>query len=443
MRTEKSHSCDSTRNRFLRSLTTLLSGSVVSQLIVLISYPIVTRLFCPADFAIFNIFYSYIEVLIILSTCKYEVALPVATDSREAHVIYHTALRYNTIFCLILLTLIALLLLFDAMPGETRSLGVIALMIPPMVFFCGTTRVYTFLFNRHKQYGPIATSDIVNAASGSGLKIGMGLLAPFATLFAKIGLPLATLLGQAAANINYIVRLKKERKRLGREGSGAVEKICSAEKKAIIRRYRNYPRFVMPKDFLNSISYNLPFIWLAIYFEKPEVGLFALALTFTFKPVNIINNAMERIFYPDVAERVAQKQSIGALLYRFFVRLNLLALPLFVIGFIFAEPLFGFCFGGRWAGCGRYVQVLLPWTFVSLTSTSLSFVCNVFGTQRKEFRFYLMLLTLRVGAVVLGIVQGSFFLGIALFAAAGAIVSVALLLWYILQIRRYETNIRA
>lgn len=414
------------------SLATLLSGSVLAQVVVLLAYPVVTRLFSPEDFGLFNVFYSYIEVLIILSTGKYELALPVAEDDAEAKAVARLSLWLNGVVSSLLLAVIALLIGFDALPGKTDDLGLVALLVPFMVFFSGTSRIYSFLFNRYKQYRPIAASDIVGASAGSLLKIGFGMLASSFLWLFRWGLPLATVLGQAAANVNYLLRLR----RLPQAISPS-----RVELKRVAAKFRNFPLFTMPKDFVSSFSYNLPFLWLALYFDKAEVGLFALALTFTFRPANIINTAMERVFYVRTVERVRSHQPVLRDLGRLVLCLNAIAVPVCLLLFLFAEPLFGFFFGNRWNGCGLYVRMLLPWTLVVLTSSSLSFLPNIFSTQGKEFVFYIVLLVLRIVSLWVGLSAGSFPLAIMLFSASGAVVSLLLIIWYFWQIhRRYESN---
>ena len=170
------------------------------------------------------------------------------------------------------------------------------------------------------------------------------------------------------------------------------------------------------------------------------MGLFSLALTFTFRPANIFNNAFERLLYVRIAEKVRAGITIKKDIVRFAKWLNIIALPVFVVFFIFPDQIFGFLFGGRWAGCGYYIRCLLPWIYIMLTSTSLMFISNIFYKQRTEFIFYIVLLLLRIVAVVVGIHTGNFRLAIMLFAAAGAIISLALLSWYIYLINNYETS---
>ncbi len=410
-----------------REAATLVSGNVLAQVISLLAYLALTRIFSPTDFALFNIFYSYIEVLIIFSTCKYELAVVVASDEAESAAMARFALSLNTLVSLSLLAVATLLYLTHALPGDFSQLGIIALLIPPMVYFTGTSRIYSSLFNRVRRYKLIAASEASNAAAGSALKALFGLLG-----WNRVGMPLGAVIGQAVANLLYRFRLR----------SLHLPSTTAAQARVAARKHRNFPLFVATKDFLNSFSFNLPFLWLALYFDKAEVGLFGLALTFTVRPANLLNSAFERVLYARTAEQVRQHQGIGRLIGRFLLCVNAVALPVCLVGWLFAEPIFGFCFGGRWSGCGVYVQALLPWIFLSLSSTSLMFISNVFSTQRTEFLFYLALLVLRVVSVVVGIHEGSFLLAIRLYATAGALVAASLLVWYLLQVRRYELSLK-
>lgn len=410
----------------VREAATVVSGNVLAQVISMLAYLVLTRIFSPSDYALFNIFYSYIEVLVILSTCKYELAVVVARDDRETSAVMRFALRLNAVVALLLLTLVAVLYFAGGLPDSFSSLGAIVLLIPPMVFFSGSSRVYAALFNRLHRYRLIAAYETTNASAGSVLKALFGLVG-----LKQAGLPLGAVLGQASANLLYRFRLR----------GVALPKVSRSEQVAAARKHRNFPLFVASKDFINSLSASLPFLWLAMYFDRADVGLFGLAFTVVFRPVNLINNACERVLYARTAESVRAHRSIGSVIRHFLLVVAAVAVPVAVVGWFVAEPLFTFLFGCNWTGCGVYVRALLPWIVLSLCSTSLTFVSNIFSTQRIEFGFYLVLFLLRVAAIAVGIHAGSFLLAIRLYATAGALVAASLLVWYLWQVRRYECSL--
>lgn len=416
------------RNGILKEALTLTGGNVLAQIIALAAYFVLTRIYSPDDYGLFNIFYSYIEVLIILSTCKYELAVVVASDERQAAAVARFALRLNTLVSLALLTVALVLWLTGTLPGSFAQLGWMVLLIPPMVFFCGTSRIYSFLYNRFHRYTQIALSENVNAGAGALLKMLLGWLG-----MTPAGLPVGTVLGQAASNVNYRLGLRHLQ----------LPSTDADERRAAAAAHRNFPRYVATKDFVNTFSANLPFLWLAVYFDRAEVGLFGLALTFSRQPVLLLCSAFERVLYARGAEAVRDSKPLLPLTTRFVAIVNAVALPLCVAAWFLAESLFSFGFGSRWQGCGVYVQALLPWVWLTLTANSLMFVANVFSTQRTEFVFYLVQLALRVGAIVAGIAMGSFLLAIRLFSVASALICLSLLVWYLWQVARYDRKLKA
>lgn len=411
----------------VKEMGTLLSGNILAQLIAMAAYFALTRIFSPEDFGLYNIFYSYIEVLIILSTCKYELAIVVSSDDEEATAVSRFALRLNTVVSLILLTIALILWLTGTLPSYFAALGWLVLLIPPMVFFCGTSRVYMGLFNRWHRYGVLATSETVNAGAAATIKVLLGLLGTL-----QSGLPVGTVLGRAVANLVYRLKLKQLQ----------LPTVTHNQTLVAAHKHRNFPLFVGSKDLINSLSGNLPFLWLAMYFDSAEVGLFGLALTFTFRPVNLLNGVFERVLYARTAEAVRERRSIKRMIGHFLLSINAVALPAAVLAWFVAEPVFVFCFGERWSGCTPYVRALLPWVFMMLSSTSLMFISNVFGTQKTEFLFYIALLLLRVVAIAFGVHSGNFLTAIRLYAAAGVVVTTALLVWYLWQVRRHERSLQ-
>ncbi|MBR6441858.1 MAG: oligosaccharide flippase family protein [Bacteroidales bacterium] len=412
--------------RFIKDSGTLVSGQVAAQLIAFAAYPLLTRLFTPADFGLYNVFYSYIEVFIILSTGKYELSIVAAKSDAEAYAIARMTLGINTCVSLLLLTVVLALTLAGV--HLSPLVPSLALLIPFMVFFCGTTRVYSVLCNRGKRYRTIAAGEVTTSTAGVALKAAAGGIAPLWGWLHTAGLPLGTVAGKAAGNLYYRLRV------------GRLPKTDRATARSLMHTHRNFPLYVMPKEFVSSFSANLPFLWLAAYFDNAAIGLFSLALTFTIRPVRILNNAFEAVFYADTTQKVRQGQPIGASIRRFVLVLNAAAIPLMVAGFFYAEPVFTFLFGDKWIGTGYYVRCLIPWLWVMLTANSLMFVSNIFGTQRVDFFFQIALLALRVAALGAGLLAHDFGLAVLLFSAASGTVQLALLGWYLFQVHRYDRH---
>ncbi len=420
-------------SRFVKNSGTLLSGSIIAQGIAFAAYLLLSRLFTPEDFGLYNIFYSYIEVLIILSTCKYEMAIVKASTNDEALALTRISLRLNVSVSAALLVVALLLVLFHA--NAVPLPPALLILIPLMVFFCGTTRVYTFVFNRYKHFRQIATSEVVTSLSGVTAKVVFGLLAATSQFLHSVGLPVGTVLGKVVGNIYYRnsaskVLPKQKPVKLG--GSG----LCQ-----VLSKYRAFPLYSMPREFVSSLSANLPFMWLGVYFDEVLLGLFSLAIAFTMRPVNILANVFEKVFYPTTNVKIGQQQPIGRNVRRFLLTLCAIVLPVLAVAFFYAEPVFTFLFGSKWTGTGYFVRCIIPWITVLLLTNSLAFIPNVFTTQRGDFIFQIIQLFLRAIVLAIGIAQHNFRLAIFLFCAVSTLVQLCQLAWYLSQVKRYDRAI--
>lgn len=404
---------------FLKNSLTLVSGSFVSQAIALLIYPFITRLFSQDDLGGYATWLSIVDVLTILSTGKYEDSVMLGKDKGEAAATARLAMRVNTIFSLLSVAVVTVVFLCG-------KADFTVFLIPPMIFFCGTSRVYSALFNYVKAFGQMAFSNIANSVAAAAAKVAAG--------FAHITggtLPAGSLVGQMVGNINYRIGLKKLQ----------LPQTSWADAKAMAKRHRNFPLFSMPKSFIDSFSYNLPFMLLAIYFDKAYIGLFSLAMTCAFRPVSFFSSAYNSVLYKNFSEKYRNHQSIKHDINKFITGNVAVFLPVFVIGFVFAESLLSFIFGKEWGGCALYLRMVLPWIFLNLFVTSLSFLSDMFSVQRTAMLLNIILFALRLGVLVVGIVLADFALAIGLFAAVSLIMSLVTLVWFFSLVKRYEKTL--
>ena len=416
-------------SHFIRNSGTLLTGNVVAQGLAFLAYVLLLRLFTPDDFGLCNVFFSYTEVLIILSTCKYEMAIVVAPDDNEASLLARLAFRLNALLTLLLFAVAAVM----ALTGVTLSNlpAILLLLLPLLVYFTGTYRIYVFLCNRHKEYRALALGEVVSVSGGTITRILFGLLAPVLNLFHTIGLPLGSVLGKMAghAYLHHVVCRKNH-----------YYHPTAAPLRPIARKYINFARYVMPRELVSSFSANLPLMWLSLYFDKPLLGLFSLALTFTQRPAGILANTFEKVLYQSSSVTVQQQLPLRRNILRFALLLGVGVAAVAAVVFLFAEPLFVLLFGGQWVGTGYYVRCLLPWMSILVISNSLSFISSIFGTQRVDFILQVVQLLLRAVALYAGIRQGDFQLAVLLFCIVSAVVQAVQLGWYLYQVHRYEQH---
>ena len=388
------------KNEIIRNCTTLLSGTAIAQCVTFLAYPVIARLFSSEDFGIYTTILSYIDILVILSTARYDQAIMISKDINEVAAIA----KLCRILCLIVTALVTTTTCLIIAFSQTSKLDLMILFIPLLVFFSGQYRIYTILFNKYKEFKRIAVSEITTGIIGTGLKIISGMVGLF-----KIGLPLATVLGRIAGNATFYLQLRKK----------PLPKTDKATIIQMMKKHKNFPLFTMPKDFINSFSINLPFTLLAI-----------------------INSAYDKVLYERISTKYLNGQPILKDIVRFFSYNYLVAIPLFITAFIFAEPILTLILGQEWSGTATYFRYMIPWIGVMLISSSISFVPYLFNKQRNEALLYTLLFVIRLVAIIIGIYHNDFDLAIMLFCGAGTIFTLAITAWYIYMAYTYDKKIK-
>ena len=89
------------KSNFIANVLKLVSGSVTAQILSILLVPLITRIYSPDDFGIFQLFLSISGILIIFSTFSYQFAIMLPKREEDSA---------NVAFlCAILVTLTSLL----------------------------------------------------------------------------------------------------------------------------------------------------------------------------------------------------------------------------------------------------------------------------------------------------------------------------------------------
>src|SRR5262249_45493535 len=69
---------------FARHVMTLASGTAVGQVLLVLSLPVLTRLYSPADYGALAGYASTLTVLLVMASLRFELAIPLPEDDRVA-----------------------------------------------------------------------------------------------------------------------------------------------------------------------------------------------------------------------------------------------------------------------------------------------------------------------------------------------------------------------
>ena len=410
---------------FLRNTATLLSGNVVSQAVAFAVYPLLTRMYSASDFGVLAIFTSIFSLFRIASTGRYDFAIVMSESEEEAKSLFKLSTKINLLFSLVLLLIVVVGKILFPSFSYFDELGGFVYTIPLMVFLAGFCLSACYYLNKKKQYATMAKADIVTSSSISMFKLGFG----FAK-YTQIGLITASVIGQFIGAVYYFIKVGAKSFR---------EKSLSLS--IVAKKHKNFPLYVMPKEFIHTLSTRLPFLILVFYFGTELLGFYSMAITLSMIPIGLFAGSLTKVLYQRMAENTLEKKPVTPLFKDIALKLSIIALPVFIVLFLFAEPVFSFVLSEEWCQSAVYFQIILPCAYIYLISSPFDFVPNLFYEQKKAVIFDIAYLSLCLVGLMIGIWVNDFRLSIILFSVAGVLNFSFLFVWYFCLLKRYEKSL--
>ena len=70
-----------------------MAGTALSNLLIILTTPLLTRLYTPEEFGVYSVFLSLLFIGTILVSLRYETAIPLPEDDDDAfHLQYHISI---------------------------------------------------------------------------------------------------------------------------------------------------------------------------------------------------------------------------------------------------------------------------------------------------------------------------------------------------------------
>jgi O-antigen/teichoic acid export membrane protein len=394
----------------------LAGGAVASQALALVLTPVLTRLYGPAEFGLLAVFVSVVSIGVVPASLRYEQAIPVPVDPKEAAqlLLVATALLVGSS------TLLSILIgaYGEAIAVRFGAEGLVPflwLLVP--TFFCaGLYQVLNLWAVRAKAFSKIAKTRVSKNAGMLITQVGLG-FAGFGSLGLVLGEVVNRVMGMGVLGALAWKHLKQ-----------ALKSFQWREMISVAQHHWKFPALAAPSALLNAAGFHLPVILLAYWFGEAVVGWFALSLRVLQLPVAMVGQAVAQVFFSEAGEN-HREGGLGTRVEE--VAEMLLRLGVGPALFIVATGghAFAWVFGPEWVEAGRFSQWLMPWLLLTFVTSPLSTVVFVLDKQRGELLFQGALLVGRISALGVGFVAGSSMLAIVLFSVTSAAIWLGYLIW--------------
>ena len=352
------------KNEFIKNILTLLSGASIAQGISLLAIPVLTRIYSPEEFGFLALFISLAHIISTIATGRYELAIMLPEQDKDAKFIMAGAFRI--VLSTSLVALAGIIFVKNAFPGlkEYIAPGYFYLL-PLSILLLGSNKILTQWLNRKKAFKIQAKIKIFQSTGNSLVSISSG----FSSMFKSAGLFAGHIAGTGIQTGGLLWATPNVKKLL-----------FSSEKKQIrhqLKLNRNFPFFSAPMGVLNLLSSDLLIYLLNAFYTTSLVGIYNNANKVINYPLSLISQAFTSVFYQKIRE-TKRKEKLYLLSY--LINFSIATTALIPI-ILWGEEIFSFVLGKEWALAGSIAGLLAPVTIASFAMRSVS---NVFSLLRKN-----------------------------------------------------------
>jgi O-antigen/teichoic acid export membrane protein len=341
-----------------KGILIIAGGTVIAQVIGIISTPIISRLYTPADFGVLGLFTATLSILALAGGFRYELALPLPEDDKDAANLF--------VFFLVLLSVTSLcfLIIFFLFGNVILSFFHIETLEPYVfLFIIGFFGVslygaLTYWVTRRRDYTRITHTRIYQSSGGSVSKILLGMF--------SVG-PVGLIIGYLLSQILGIGTLAQYMWKNDRSYFNSLS-VSRMVKNA--KRYIQFPLYSFPAGIINSIALQLPVFMLSSIYGLSVMGMYTFAYGILILPSSLISSSMLQVYYAEVSNMMRENSKEIKNLYIATTRkLLLIGIPLIIIPCLLAPFFFPLIFGEQWKDAGIYC---LPLAILALSNFVIS-----------------------------------------------------------------------
>jgi O-antigen/teichoic acid export membrane protein len=428
----KQHALRLWRNRFARNVAVVASGTAGAQAITMLFAPIITRLYGPEAFGLLGTFMAIVSVITPLAALAYPIAIVLPKEESDAQGLVRLSLGISV-------GMAAVAFLAFGLRGEwilsivgASEIAGFALLIPVVILFSAWLQIAQQWLIRQEAFKETAKATIAYSFILNSVKSGAGLSYPFASVLVSlqtVGIALHAILLVLAARL-FAVR-----------GSLRQEPNQPSTPLKLAHRYRDFPFYRAPQNFINAMSKSMPILLLAALVGPAAAGFYTLGQVVLGAPLQLMARSVGDVFYPKFTKAVHEQRPLIPLLWKATAGLAVIGVMPFGLLVILGPLVFEMAFGDAWRPAGEYARWLAFMYFVGFMNPPAVAATAALGLQRGLVIYEVVSTGLKVAAMYIGFVTiGSDVWAIALFGIFGAISYAALIAWVFFEAQRVENS---
>ncbi len=380
----------SNENDFVRKSFILTLGTVIAQTIPLLFYPILTRLFLPKEFGLLAILVSITAIINVISTGKYETAILIAKDKKDAVNLIGVSLFLSFMFSILAIILFLFFsnILIDILHQPRLASWIF--LCPLLSFLISIYQCYNEWVVRENKFSNLAVNKIINSSSITFSNLFYGVVR-----LSQGGLILGELTGRFLSAISCVYSAI-------RVDFYTFKSISWKRMLFLSRINSSCPKYVLPGQLLNTIAGQVSILLIAFFFTEREVGLYSMTGMILYVPVSLISLTVRDVFRQKANEEFKAKGNCKSIYLKTFKIVFILSFIVFLILFLILPMSISFFLGDKWREVGVYAQILCPTMMISFVAECFWGMFFIANKMKSVLLLQAQFLIFTISAIVIG-----------------------------------------
>ncbi|MGM0841646.1 MAG: lipopolysaccharide biosynthesis protein [Bacillota bacterium] len=376
------------KGNFFRNVSILVSGTALSLIVIVLTTPLLTRLYTPEEFGGYSIYVSILYTTSVMASLLYESAIPLPKDEDDA--VNLLSLSLIIVLGMSVLTLIGVWLFRQSIASIVNipHLGEYLWLLPLSLFGFGVFQVLNTWLIRREAYPFMAKGKVFMNLSQVFSQISLGLLH-----FGPVGLVAGEVMGRIVGS-STVLRLSftsiRER----------FNKINLKKMGILANRYKYFPLISSWSSILSVASGHLPVFFIAASFGSKAAGLYMLGQRVLSIPDALIGFSVKQVYFASATKQIRSTTTpLNSLFWQMVWKLSGVSFLIICCIVLIAPWTFGHVFGDDWIESGMYIQVMAILFFFQMVVGPITANFYVFEAQRLHFLGEWIRFTFLLGAV--------------------------------------------
>lgn len=415
-------------NSFVRNVAMVGGGTAAAQMITIAFSPLITRLYGPEVFGVAGMFMAAVAVIIPLGTLSYSMAIVLPSRDEEARALFKLSVMISLAITTGVTAVICGSHQWLAAAISLDANSAILLVAPIAIMLSTMAQSLQQWLVRKKRFHSVSRVAVIEAAASGATITGVGLV----TASVQVLLLLSVL---TIAIRTTLLWLDARRTLIDHadQGGSSLRSRYAVSLIEVAYRYRDFPLYRAPTDWLTFFSHSMPPIMLATFLGPAAAGFYVLARRVLAVPSIIIARAFETVFFPSLVEASHQSEKLRPSILKSTAALALIGLAPFGMVVAFGPWLFSFVFGAEWVSAGRYASWLAVWLYFSFINGPSTSAIPILNLQGHFLVFEVVVFFVRTALLAFGAqILVSDIAAVALFSLVGALMNIVMIVWIII-----------